>query len=89
MCRCIASGTFAGSPRRYCRSIRRDAMLLLISENFGVKPPLIRLVTLTPRLGWVAGGERPFAFFLVRESIVRHGREKGYCIHLLLVSRTA
>lgn len=52
-------------------------MLLLISENFGVKPLLIRLVTLTPRLGWVAGGERPFAFFLVRESTIRHGREKG------------
>jgi hypothetical protein len=61
-------------------------MLLLISENFGVKPPLILLVTLTPRVGWVAGGERPFSFFLVRESTALHRREKGERIHLLLVS---
>ena len=63
-------------------------MLLLISENFGVKRLLIRLVTLTPRVEWVAGGERPFPFFLIRESTALHCREKGQYIHLLLVSRT-
>ena len=61
-------------------------MLLLIFINFGVKKLLIVLVTLTPRAGCVAGGERPFSFFLVRESTAPHRREKGECIHLLLVS---
>jgi hypothetical protein len=63
-------------------------MLLLISENFGVEPRLIRLVTLTPRMSCVAGGERPFPLFLLRELTARYGREKGECIHLLLVSHT-
>jgi hypothetical protein len=89
MCRRLASGTLAGSLRRHNRSIRRDAVLLLISENFGVEPRLIRLVTLTPRLDWVAGGERPFPLFLMRESTAQNGRENGECIHFLLVSHTA